>query len=484
MNIVLTGLSPLTHTASFINGSWRTSSAVTPLDVYAPASGELIAQIPQVSAGETEAAIDAASAAFLRWRETTPRERAQIFTKVAELHNKYRDDLARIISLENGKPKKAAQGEVDYSRTFFETFAKEITQIEWTGAVPGDKSGNLRTRWEPVGVCGAITPWNFPLAMISRKAGAALAAGCTMVIKPAPETPLSALALCQLFVEAGLPDGVINVVVGPAEEIGGVLMRSNRVRKLSFTGSTEVGKLLIRQSADTVKKLTLELGGNAPFIVFNDADMDRALDVGVFCKFRNTGQACTVANRFLIEKDLYPEYINRFKERAEKLVISHGPDDDGDIGPLINSDGVKKVRELLEDAVANGAKIELGGIPAESDRYVKPTVVTGVTSKMRIFREEIFGPVASFIKFDGEEEAVSLANDTNYGLAAYLTGGDDKRLQRVATQLEFGMVGINNAVLNLSYTPFGGIKESGYGKEGGRWGIEEYLNLKFLAGPV
>jgi succinate-semialdehyde dehydrogenase/glutarate-semialdehyde dehydrogenase len=407
--------------------------------------------------------------------------RADVLRRWYELILVHRDDLARTMTAEQGKPLAEAAGEIAYAASFVEWFAEESRRV-YGDVIPGHQAGKrILVLKEPVGVCAAITPWNFPAAMITRKAAAALAAGCTMVVKPASDTPFTALALAELADRAGLPPGVLNVLTGPSREIGGELSSNPAVRKLSFTGSTEVGKLLVRQSADTLKKLTLELGGNAPFIVFDDADLDAAVEGAVQSKYRNTGQTCVCANRILVQEGVYDDFAGRLARRAAALRVGPGTEEGVEQGPLINASAVEKVEAHIADALAKGARVVAGGARhALGGNYFQPTVLVDASAGMLLSEEETFGPVAPLFRFREEGEAVALANDTRFGLAAYFYARDVGRIFRVAERLEYGMVGINTGIISTAVAPFGGVKESGLGREGSKYGIEEYLEIKYL----
>lgn len=446
-----------------------------------PATGEPLGRVPTCSAGDVTEAIEAARTALPGWRGTTAARRAAALRRLANLIRQNQPDLARLLTLEQGKPLREAELEVGYGLAYVEWYAEEALRIYGEtipGPAPHRRTLVLR---EPIGVCAAITPWNFPLATVARKMAPALAAGCTFICKPAPETPFSALALAALAEEAGIPPGVVNVLTGDAALIAGVLMDSPVVRQVSFTGSTEVGQILIRHSAETIKKLTLELGGNAPLIVFDDADVNAAVEGALFAKYRNAGQTCIGANRLLLHESIAPEFIPHFIERSRALKVGSGLDPEVDLGPLISPAASAKVRELLQEALERGAHLALGDVPAEGSRFCSPVVVTGVSPSMRLWSEEIFGPVTPIVTFGDEAEAIRIANDTPYGLASYLYTRDLGRAFRATEALEFGMVGVNSTAISDAHAPFGGIKKSGFGREGGRAGIEEYLNLKYVS---
>jgi len=466
---------------AFVNGEWLASSKRFP--VKNPATGEVLAQVADLGASETERAVAAAADAFPAWKKKTAKERAAILRKWFELMMANQEDLARIMTAEQGKPLAETRGEVAYGASFIEWFAEEAKRV-YGDVIPTNQAGRrLIVLKEPVGVVAAITPWNFPNAMIARKVAPAIAAGCPIVVKPAEETPLSALAMAELGARAGLPKGVLNIVTtSDAPGVGKVLTESQLVRKFSFTGSTEVGKLLMQQCATTVKKVSLELGGNAPFIVFDDADLDAAADGAMLSKFRNMGQTCVCANRILVQDDVFDAFAAKLSERVAKLKVGNGFDDGVTQGPLITMDAVEKVERLLKDATAHGAKIATGGKRhALGGTFFEPTVVTEVTPSMTIAQEEIFGPVATLFRFKADDEAIRIANDTRFGLAAYFYARDVGRVMRVAEALEYGIVGINEGIISTEVAPFGGMKESGIGREGSKYGIEDYLEIKYLA---
>ncbi len=464
-----------------IGGEWLDAMSGRTVAVSDPALGRQIGTVPDMGEAETTAAIEAARAALPAWRARTAKERAAILRKWFELIVRHEEDLAALMTLEQGKPLHEARGEIRYAASFIEWFAEEAKRL-YGEVIPSPAADKrLVVVREPIGVCAAITPWNFPAAMITRKAAPALAAGCTMVVKPANETPFSALALAELALRAGVPAGVLNVVTGDAVAIGGVLTSDPTVRKLSFTGSTPVGRLLMSQCAGTVKKVSLELGGNAPFIVFDDADIDSAVEGALQAKYRNAGQTCVCVNRFYVHDAVYASFVERFVRRVGELRVGNGFAPDTEIGPLISPRAVAKVGELVDDAVRKGAEVALGGaVHAEGAQFFQPTVLTGVASGMRVLDEEIFGPVSAIVRFSSEDEVVRMANDTIYGLAAYFYSRDIGRVWRVAEQLEYGMVGINTGLISNEVAPFGGVKQSGLGREGSRSGIDDYLETKYL----
>ena len=463
----------------YIDGAWHQSA-----ETYAvrnPATGEVIADVAKAGAAQTHQAICAAEIAFPAWRALTAKERGARVRRWGELMLEHRDALAELLTREQGKPLAEAKGEVAYAASFLEWFAEEAKR-SYGDVIPSSKPGSkiIVTR-EPVGVVAAITPWNFPLAMITRKAGPALAAGCTMVLKPSEETPLSALALAVLAREAGIPAGVFNVVSGDAIAIGATLTASPVVRKLSFTGSTRVGKLLAAQSADTLKKLSLELGGNAPFIVFDDADLDAAVQGAMASKFRNTGQTCVCVNRFFVQANVYSEFTQRLTDVVRKLRVGNALEQEVDQGPLINETAFRKVDDHVKDALSKGATVLTGGNAHPlGGTFYEPTVLAHANRSMSIAQEETFGPVAACFRFETEAEAITLANDTPFGLAAYFYTRDLGRAWRVADALETGMVGINEGIISTEVAPFGGVKQSGLGREGSKYGLDEYTELKYM----
>ncbi|OCA53715.1 NAD-dependent succinate-semialdehyde dehydrogenase [Photorhabdus namnaonensis] len=467
---------------AYINGQWVNADNQATFKVTNPANGEVIARVSNMGAAETERAIAAAQQALPAWRAMTAKQRSQILQRWFQLMMANQPALAELLSREQGKSQAEAMGEIAYGASFIEWFAEEGKRT-YGETIPSPMPGRrIVTIKQPIGVVAAITPWNFPNAMITRKVGPALAAGCTVILKPASETPLSALALAALAEQAGIPAGVFNVVAGvDAKTIGGVLTQSPIVRKLSFTGSTRIGKLLMAQSADTVKKLSLELGGNAPFIVFDDADIDAAVQGALIAKFRNSGQTCVCANRILVQETIYDAFAERLAQAVNKLQVGPASDAKSQQGPLINQAAVDKVEEHINDAVSRGARILAGGKPhALGGLFFEPTVLADVNESMLISQEETFGPIAPLFKFRDEAEAIHLANDTEFGLAAYFYSRDIGRIYRVAEALESGMVGINEGLISNEVAPFGGIKQSGLGREGSRYGIEDYLEVKYL----
>lgn len=471
----------LLRTAACINGEWVPARSGATRGVQNPATGEQLATVPDCGAGETRAAIEAAQAAFPAWRARTARERAAILRRFHELMLANQEDLARLMTAEQGKPLSESRGEIAYAASFVEWFAEEAKRI-YGDVIPGHAPDRrILVIKQPVGVVACITPWNFPAAMITRKVGPALAAGCTVVCKPAQQTPLSALALAALALRAGVPPGVFNVVTGDAMAIGGELTGNPLVRKLTFTGSTAIGKLLLAQCAGTVKKVSMELGGNAPFIVFDDADLEAAVAGAMASKYRNTGQTCVCANRLLVQEGIYDAFATRLAEVVGQLRIGDGLACETDQGPLIDARALAKVEEHVADAVAKGARVLTGGKPHRlGGTFYEPTVLTDVTPAMQVAREETFGPVAPLFRFRTEAEALALANDTEFGLAAYVYTRDLGRSFRVLEALECGIVGLNTGLISTEVAPFGGTKESGMGREGSRYGIQDYLEIKYL----
>lgn len=467
---------------AYIDGSWVAADSGEQITVLNPATGEAIGDIPRLGKVETERAIDAADAALPAWRALTAQERADLLLKWHDLMMEHQQDLAMLMTYEQGKPLKEAAGEIAYAASFLRWFAEEARRV-YGETIPAAKANQrIVVTKQPVGVVGAITPWNFPAAMITRKAGAALAAGCTIVVKPASQTPFSATALALLAERAGIPRGVFNVVPGSASDIAQAMTQSPKVRKITFTGSTEVGRKLMAQAAEHVQKISLELGGNAPFIVFEDADLDAAVEGAMAAKFRNAGQTCVCTNRFLVQSSV----INAFCEKLavamnSELHVGDGAKPNINIGPLIDENAVKKVSEHVQDAIDNGAELLLGGHPHPlGGNFFTPTLISFATDKMKVAHEETFGPLAAVFPFDDEETAIEMANDTQYGLASYFYSRDLSRVWRVAEALEYGMVGINTGAISNAAAPFGGVKASGLGREGGHQGLEEYLETKYL----
>ena len=466
---------------AYIDGQWVGADNGGTLPVNDPATGEIIAEVPNLGAAETERAIASAEIAQKSWAAKTGKERAIILRRWFDLMIANTDDLAYLMTREQGKPLAEARGEIAYAASFIEWFAEEAKRVDGEVLASPAADKRLVTLRQPVGVCAAITPWNFPAAMITRKVAPALAAGCAIVIKPSELTPLSAFALAELGARAGIPAGVVQVLTGHSKPIGGVLTSSPIVRKLSFTGSTEVGRLLMAQCAPTIKRLSLELGGNAPFIVFDDADVDAAVEGAIAAKYRNGGQTCVCANRFYIQDGIYDKFAEKFAARAAQLPVGNGLENGVLIGPLIEPKAVDKVKSLVDDARAKGARVMTGGgAHALGGTFYAPTVIADATADMRMAREEIFGPVAPLFRFKEDKEAIAAANATEFGLAAYLYTRDIARAWKTSEALEYGMVGLNTGLISNEVAPFGGIKQSGVGREGSRHGIEEYLEIKYL----
>ena len=470
----------LYRTKSFINGLWVDADDGATLEVTNPVNGDVLARVAKVGASETRTAIKAAASAMSAWRVVPAKVRSNILRDWFNLIMAHQEDLARIMTLEQGKIIAESRGEVAYGASYIEWFAEQAKRIEGD-VIPGPSPDKrIVCIKQPVGVCAAITPWNFPNAMITRKAAPALAAGCSIVIKPASETPLSALALAELASRAGIPDGVFNVVVGSSTEIGNELTSNPVVRKLSFTGSTEVGKLLEAQCVPTLKKTSMELGGNAPFIVFDDADLDAAVQGALVSKYRNSGQTCVCSNRLLVHNSIADAFTKKLVDAVSTFRLGNGLDE-VDLGPLVNQRAVQDVDALVQSTVAAGATVACGGGPSPlGGNFYLPTVLTGVTPDMAVFRNEIFGPVAPVTTFETEEEAIALANDTEFGLASYFYTRDIGRVWRVSEALEYGIVGVNEGIISNEMAPFGGVKESGSGREGSKYGIEDYLEIKYV----
>ncbi len=465
----------------YINGEWQAADQNQSFAVTNPATGAVIAQVPSVSAKQVEQTVEAAATALQSWKLTTAKERSLLLKKWYQLIMENQEDLATILSTEQGKSITESRGEIAYGASFIEWFAEEAKR-SYGDVIPHDKQGRrLVVLRQPVGVVAAITPWNFPNAMITRKVGPALAAGCTVIIKPASETPLSALALVALAEQAGIPKGVVNVVTGNAREIGAVLTSHPLVRKVSFTGSTQIGKLLMQQCSDSMKKVSMELGGNAPFIVFDDADLDRAVEGALASKFRNSGQTCVCTNRFLVQAKVHDAFVEKLAAAVAKLKVADAFTAGAEQGPLINEKAVEKIQQHIADATAKGAKIILGGQRhALGHTFFEPTVLVDVTPDMLVAKDETFGPLAPIFKFNTEAEAIHMANDTELGLASYIYTESLSRAWRVGEALEYGMVGINEGIISTEVAPFGGIKESGCGREGSKYGIEDYQELKYM----
>lgn len=466
---------------AYIDGAWVDADSGQTIAVNNPATGEILGTVPKLGAAETRRAIEAANRALPAWRALTAKERAQKLRRWFELLMENQEDLARLMTLEQGKPLAEARGEIAYAASFIEWFAEEAKRV-YGDTIPGHQADKrLIVIKQPVGVTAAITPWNFPAAMITRKAGPALAAGCTMVVKPASQTPFSALALAALAERAGIPAGVLSVVTGSASEIGDELTGNPIVRKLSFTGSTEIGRQLMAQCAPDIKKLSLELGGNAPFIVFDDADLDKAVEGAMASKYRNAGQTCVCANRLYVQEGVYDAFVEKLKAAVAGLKVGNGLEEGVTTGPLIDDKAVAKVREHIDDALGKGAQVVLGGQShALGGSFFEPTILVDVPRDARVSREETFGPLAPLFRFRDEDEVIAMANDTEFGLAAYFYARDLSRVFRVAEALEYGMVGINTGIISNEVAPFGGVKASGLGREGSKYGIEEYLELKYL----
>lgn len=462
----------------YINGQWLPAKSGKTIPVTNPANGETLGEVPDMGGQEAREAVDAAYAALPEWSAQTAQERSRILRRWFDLMMEHQDDLAMILTMEQGKSLAEAKGEIAYGASYIEWFAEEAKRVygDTIPAVSADQ--RVQVIRQPVGVCAAITPWNFPNAMITRKVAPALAAGCTFVIRPASKTPLSALAIIELAERAGIPKGVLNIVTGSSRDIGGVLTQDTRVRKFSFTGSTEIGRKLMAQCADSVKKISLELGGNAPFIVLDDADIDEAVKGAVASKFRNAGQTCVCANRFYVQDGVYDEFVEKFTAAVQKLTVGNGWEDGTDIGPLIDEEAVKKVKEFIDDAEQKGGKLLCGG--GSDGLFMQPAVLRDATQEMKFAKEEIFGPLAPVFRFSRDEEAVKFANDTEFGLAAYLYSRDIGRITRTQEALEYGMVAVNTGGLSNVAAPFGGIKQSGIGREGSKYGMDDYLEMKYI----
>lgn len=465
----------------YIDGNWHDADSKATVDVINPATGVVLGTIPKLGAVETRRAIEAANRSWPKWRDLNAGDRAKILRRWADLMLENQDDLARLMTSEQGKPLAEAKGEIVYAASFIEWFSEEARRVYGDVIPPHQNDKRIVVIRQPVGVCAAITPWNFPAAMITRKAGAALAVGCTMVVKPATATPYSALALAELGEQAGLPAGVFNVVTGASGAIGGELTDNPLVRKLTFTGSTEIGKQLMMQCAGTMKKVSMELGGNAPFIVFDDADVDAAVEGALISKYRNTGQTCVCTNRFLVQSGVYDEFAEKLAAKVTAMEVGDGLKGDVQQGPLIDLAALEKVEEHIQDALDKGARVVCGGKRhALGGSFFEPTVLADVTSDMMIATEETFGPVGPLFRFTVEEEAVRMANDTEFGLASYFYTRDLARAWRVGEALEYGMVGINTGLISTTVAPFGGVKESGLGREGSKYGVDDYLEVKYM----
>jgi succinate-semialdehyde dehydrogenase/glutarate-semialdehyde dehydrogenase len=464
-----------------INGQWVDASDRETIPVVNPATGSVIGSVPRLTAKDVQSAVLAANKALPAWRETSAKDRSKVLRRWYDLCMAHQEDLATILTSEQGKPLAEARGEIAYGSSFIEWFSEEAKRV-YGDIIPAQSPDRrIVVLKQPVGVVAAITPWNFPNAMITRKAGAALAAGCTIVVKPASATPFSALALAELAIEAGIPPGVFNVVTGSSGVVGDVLTSSPIVRKLTFTGSTEVGKKLMAQCAGTVKKVSMELGGNAPFIVFADADLDAAVAGVMASKFRNTGQTCVCANRIFVQDAIYDKFAEMLKKKIEVQVVGDGMEKGVTLGPLIDGAAVEKVKEHISDAIGLGAKVLIGGQPHKlGGHFFQPTILIDVSSKAKLMNEETFGPVAPLIRFSTEEEVVAMANDTPFGLAAYFYTSNYERAWRVSEALECGIVGLNEGIISTELAPFGGIKESGVGREGSKYGIDDYVEIKYI----
>ncbi|WP_426321698.1 NAD-dependent succinate-semialdehyde dehydrogenase [Microbacterium sp. E-13] len=477
------GLSTLPDSL-YIAGQWRGSEDASTFPVHDPATGEVITQVADATPADALAALDAAAAAGDAWAQTAPRVRGEILLRAFDLVNQHAEDLARLITLEMGKPLSESAAEVRYGGEFLRWFAEEAVRIGGRTGITPEGSGTMIVTHRPVGPCYLITPWNFPLAMATRKIGPALAAGCTVIIKPAALTPLTTLYVVSLLEQAGVPAGVVNVIPSTrSAALSDVLMQDIRLRKVSFTGSTEVGQTLLKQAADNVLRTSMELGGNAPFLVFDDADLDAAVEGAMLAKFRNVGQACTAANRFLVQAGIHDEFVERLAERVSALRVGPGLEAGIDIGPLINEGAGRRIRALVDDAIQSGAYEIVGGASVEGAAYFPPTLLTDVPPSSRLSREEIFGPVVAITRFDTEDEGVALANDTEYGLAAYAFTADLARANRLMATVNAGMLGVNAGVISNPAAPFGGTKHSGMGREGGSEGIHEYLDTKYAFVP-
>ena len=465
----------------YIDGAWCDADSGETIPVTNPATGEALGTVPKMGAAETRRAIEAAERAYPAWRALTAKERATILRKWHDLMMENQDDLGIIMTAEQGKPLAEAKGEVAYAASFIEWFAEEGKRIYGETIPQHQNDKRIVVIKEPIGVTAAITPWNFPAAMITRKTGPALAAGCPMVVKPATATPFSALALAELAERAGVPKGILSVITGASGAIGGEMTSNPIVRKLSFTGSTEIGKKLMEQCAGTVKKVSMELGGNAPFIVFDDADLDAAVEGALASKFRNTGQTCVCANRILVQDGVYDEFSTKLGEAVAEMKIGDGLKGETQQGPLIDMAAVEKVEEHVSDAMSKGATLLMGGARHElGGTFFQPTVLAGVTTEMKVAKEETFGPLAPLFRFETEDQAIQMANDTEFGLAAYFYARDIGRIWRVSEGVEYGIVGVNTGIISTEVAPFGGMKESGVGREGSKYGIDDYLEIKYL----
>ena len=473
--------SKLFRQQNYIDGEWCDADGGGVIEVDNPATGKIIGTVPRMGAAETRRAIEAADRALVTWRAKTAGERAKILRDWFNLMHHHVDDLALIMTLEQGKPLLEAKGEVAYAASFIEWFAEEGKRL-YGDTIPAHHADKrIVVIKEPIGVCTAVTPWNFPAAMVTRKVGPALAAGCTIVVKPASQTPYSALALAELGERAGLPPGVMSVLAGASSEIGDEMTSNPIVRKLTFTGSTEIGKVLMKKCAETVKKTSMELGGNAPFIVFDDADLDAAVEGAMASKYRNAGQTCVCANRLLVQNGVYDAFVEKLAAAVSAMKVGDGTEDGVVLGPLIDGAAVAKIEDHIADALAKGARVVVGGGRHElGGNFFQPTIVADVTPEMKVAREETFGPMAPIFRFESEAQAIQMANDTEFGLAAYFYARDIGRIWRVSEGVEYGIVGINTGVISTEVAPFGGVKESGLGREGSKYGIDDYVELKYL----
>lgn len=472
----------LLKTQAYINGEWVNADDQKTIDVTNPANGEVVATVPNMGQTEAKAAVKAAFVAQKAWQNKSAKERSQLLRRWFDLLMENRDDLATILTVEQGKPIAEAKGEIAYGASYIEWFAEEAKRV-YGDVIPAPSADKrIIVTKQPIGVCAAITPWNFPNAMITRKAAPALAAGCSFIIRPASQTPLSALALAELAHRAGIPPGVFNVITGSSSQIGEVLTKDDRIKKFSFTGSTEVGRKLIAQCADTVKKVSMELGGNAPFIVFDDANLDAAVEGAINCKFRNAGQTCVCANRLYVQSGIYDAFVEKLSIAVKKMQIGNGLEQGIEVGPVIDANAITKIKHHLDDAITKGATLITGGhqLAEKGDNFFEPTVVKNVTQQMLVAKEETFGPLAPVFKFETEDEVVTYANDTEFGLASYFYTNDIGKVVRVADALEYGMVAINTGLLSNEAAPFGGVKQSGLGREGSKYGIEDYLEIKYI----
>ncbi|PSW74920.1 succinate-semialdehyde dehydrogenase (NADP(+)) [Photobacterium sp. GB-50] len=464
---------------AFINGQWSDAFSGKTVNITNPATNEVIGHVPLMGVEETNIAIDAADKAYRLWSKTTAKHRSMILRQWYELIVSHRDELAHILTAEQGKPLAEAKGEIAYAASFVEWYAEEAKRLNGEIIPSHKEDARILVSRQPVGVVAAITPWNFPAAMITRKCGPAFAAGCSVVLKPAPDTPYTAFAFAELAHRAGIPAGLFNVITGDAVKIGAELMSNKRVRKVSFTGSTAIGKLLMAQSAATVKKVSLELGGNAPFIVFDDADLSRAIDGVMVSKFRNAGQTCVCTNRIYVHSDVYQQFVEKLAEKVSALTVGNGVDNGVTIGPLINRAAVEKVEKHINDAMMKGANLVIGTRESSTNCFVQPTVLSNVTDNMLVASEETFGPLAAVFKFTDEQDVITRANNTDSGLAAYVYTQSLSRAFRVSEALEYGMVGVNEGLISTELAPFGGVKESGIGREGAHQGLEEYTEMKY-----